>query len=294
MSYRFILLALMINYAPVLGQQDLSFYGDVMINAQKAEHRKLAGNKFYSQFKSMISSSDLDKAILDSLDWVSKIEPEDSKFSLYTWQVDHGDFEFKYYGFILLEDGKVYELTDVRRTLEDVAFMTLGNEEWYGALYYDILPYKIGDTEYYMLFGYNVNDKYSKEKIAEILYFEEDVPVFGAEHFIEVRDGMRDILKSRLMLNYSSEARVNLNYNPSLEMVIHDHLIQRMGSLPGQGPTSLPDGSYVGYLRTEKGWKYVEKIFDHIYEDAPVTVPSSQSAPSEVFKTKTKKRERGG
>ncbi|MBT8189180.1 MAG: hypothetical protein KJO29_02030, partial [Bacteroidia bacterium] len=68
-------------------------------------------------------------------------------------------------------------------------------------------------------------------------------------------------------------ATLQLNYNPGLKLIIHDHLIQRIGRIPGQGPVFLPDGTYEGYEFIEGIWMYREKIYDHTYDAAPRPKP---------------------
>ena len=55
----------------------------------------------------------------------------------------------------------------------------------------------------------------------------------------------------------------------------HDHLINRMGRIPGQGETWLSDGSYEGYKWDGSMWVYDEKVFEQITEEGnyPRPVP---------------------
>ena len=46
-----------------------------------------------------------------------------------------------------------------------------------------------------------------------------------------------------------------------MQLIVHDHLIRRMGRIAGQGPVNLPDGSYEGYMFDNGKWMYKEKLF---------------------------------
>jgi len=143
-------------------------------------------------------------------------------------------------------------------------------------VYYDIL--KINETDY-VLFGVNHLSKYENIKVAEVLSLEDaKEPIFGKEVFQKGAD-----TRSRLILRYADDASVSLNYNPTLGLIIFDHLIPRMGRIEGQGSTFLPDGSYEGYVPNENVWVYKEKLYDHIYEEAPRPNPVLDKSKKGVF-----------
>jgi hypothetical protein len=112
---------------------------------------------------------------------------------------------------------------------------------------------------YYIAFGINRKDKFTTTKTAEIFSIEDGKLRIGMPIFKDAAG-----VKERLHLTYSSDANVTLNYNPELGVIIFDHLISRMGNIPGQGPTQLPDGSYSGYQYTEGNWVYVDKMYNQI------------------------------
>ena len=195
-------------------------------------------------------------------------------------------------GFIQTQDNKVFQLFDKKNELEDTEYMILSPEEWYGVLYYDMYAYQVEGNTYYSLFGFHGDGKYQSKKVVDVLYFDNGIPVFGVEHFVYENDGARPIEKNRVIITYSAESNTSLKYNPGLEMITHDHLIERLGNMPGQGPTFLPDGSYVGYVFKEDRWRFVEKIFNHKYEKAPMEDPSSEFKTNDVFKRKRGKKKR--
>lgn len=105
----------------------------------------------------------------------------------------------------------------------------------------------------------------------DVLHIDEGEITLGGE-FFEDRNSPGTYLE-RIMIRYSIDATANLNYNPGLKMIIHDHLIQRIGRMPGQGPVMLPDGTYEGYEWKDGKWQYVEKIYEHTYDEAPRPTP---------------------
>ena len=68
-----------------------------------------------------------------------------------------------------------------------------------------------------------------------------------------------------------------------------------MGRKPGQGPTLVPDGSYVGYKWDGTYWNKVDKIFDQVSATPPMDGRKKKSNKTlfggEKIKKASKKRE---
>jgi hypothetical protein len=109
------------------------------------------------------------------------------------------------------------------------------------------------------------------------------VPVFGKEVFIAKDEDGNPDAKNRLMLEYSSDSNVGLNFNQGMGMIVYDHLISRMGRLPEQGPTMLPDGSYCGYKPEEGKWIYVDKLFNEVSTTVPRPKPILDGNKRNIF-----------
>lgn len=250
-------------------EEDLSFYGDVMINASKSENREKAGTLFKNAFDIYISENNLFELDLSNLDGLYELVPEDNAFKLISWQLELQDFDYRYYCYLVKEDGTYTEFTQNRYPLDVLEVMELEPDQWYGCIYYNIMSN--GDGRY-LLFGFNGNGKWENLKLADIMAVNNDEIMLGYAGFEDKSNPGTRV--NRLLLSYSSDATLQLNYNPGLKMIIHDHLIQRIGRLPGQGPVFLPDGTYEGYELIDGQWMYREKIFDHTYDTAPVPKPA--------------------
>ena len=243
---------------------DLSFYSDVMVNASKADHRVRASQNFNQLFSRYIKKNNLFTSDLSYLEWISILQTEDNAFKLLSWQVEFDNDQFEYFGYLIYPDGSYHELKREPHSLDNLEGMQMSAEDWYGCLYYNIMKFGL---DKYIIFGYNKTGKWENMKIADVLSFEKGDPVFGYPAF-EDHDELGTQVY-RLVLRYSSDAAVNLNFNPGLNMIAHDHLIHRMGRIPGQGPVYLPDGTYEGYELVDSVWMYREKLFDHTYDEAP-------------------------
>lgn len=278
---------LLFNLFSLSAQQPLSFWSDVMINANKSQNREIAHNIFLEEFDKLIQTDSAFYYDFGRLPEISILTDADTTFKLLTWQFKHTDNHFSYYGYLLKNDGTNYTLIDQYAQLEDIEYLTLTPLEWLGGIYYDIQPFE----DKFMVFSYRQNSEFEKFKSLEILSFDDKgVPLLGnTELFLYPKEGVRDLAKNRVVFKYSSDAILSLSYNVERGMVIFDHLTQLIGRIPGQGLTYVPDGTYEGFILKEGKWIYQEKIFDHMYDEAPRPMPILEGRSKDVFGKNNKK-----
>jgi len=269
-------------------KDDLFFYGDIMINAQETSSRERAQARFYEEFKALLSQDASFEDDWSWLKWISVLSPAENEFKLYTWEWKIDEDNFQYFGFIQFPDNSYIELTGEPEEWVDLSYDERSSDDWISALYYKIMEYDSPDGKVYMLFGYNQFNKFDNIKLVETLAINGKELVFGKPAF--VKEGRS---KNRLVLKYADDAVVTVNYNTDLNLLMYDHLIPRIGRLEGQGETYLPDGSYEGYTLSEGRWKYVEKIYDHIYDEAPRPNPVLNNRPKgTIVKPQKEKKKR--
>ena len=204
---------------------------------------------------------------------VSIVAPPDSSFRIFSWQLFVNDSTYRYYGAIQMNqpDLKLFPLVDRSFELRGIPDrQQLTAENWYGVLYYNILPLQTKNEVHYLLFGYDAFSFFDKRKVLEVLKFDgaDGAPRFGAPVF----DRPEGDEIQRLILEYFAEANIRLNWDEHYQMILFDHLIPYPNPYTG-GIMYVPDGSYCGY-KIEKGrLRYVEKVFDEVQEEAPRPEP---------------------
>ena len=251
--------------------KDIHFYADVVANAMDYEHKVRANDQLVSLIDKAIDSGiDID---FDAIKWIPEVKPVDGSFSIVTWPIQNTEDSHFYQGYIF-KGNKVIKLNDQAAVLmDDYKYMIGDQENWFGQMYYGIEEFQSGDQTKYVLFGRNSFTRYENIKMADIFYFDDkDMPVFGEQLFAQDMNDLKNA-SSRIILQYSDDAPINLNYNPGLGMIVYDHLVPRMGQIAGQGIIMTGDGSYEGYQLKEGIWLHKEKIFDHVYEEAPRPTP---------------------
>lgn len=246
-------------------QIDLAYHADVLVNALSPVHRERAHKEFYNNMKSVLELDGSFEFPFDSLHWISIQYAPDKSFRFITWQLSGVENTYSYYGFYQ-DATQTLELNSLVKFGRNVEFEVIDTDHWYGQLVYDVVPME----DYYFLFGFKQIDQFTKTKVVEIMRIENDKPVFGSTVFDDNSSKYGEA-KKRIVLQYSADALVNLHYNPGLNMLVFDHLISRMGRMPGQGPTMVPDGTYKGYKYNAGKWTYVDHLYSEISDEKPKT-----------------------
>jgi len=270
---------------PLGAQQDvkaeIDFYGDAMVYAFDSLHRVYAGNKFYDLFTGYLNETDFSSDDLSWNKWASVLQPENQKFRIITWELKSGEADYQYFGFIQFDDNRLVELTGSEEYWSKLSYDERALDDWPQMLYYKMHTLNANTI---LLFGINRDLEFENVQAVEVLKVDGDSLSFGAPVFVHENGDE----KYRLVLKYAKDSRLTLNYNPDLNLLIFDHLIERIGRIPGQGATLLPDGSYEAYKIDNEKLVYVEKVFDHIYDEAPRPMPKSKNESKDIFGNKKK------
>lgn len=250
-------------------EDTLAILAYAVVNDSLADTRFMACQGLITKLVRALKTENSFRYPFDRLKTLSILAPPDSSFRIFTWQLFVDDSTHRYYGAIQMNqsDLKLYPLID--RSFEMPAPPlrdTMSAERWYGALYYNLRPFDTKEGRKYLLFGFDGFTFFDKRKILDVLSFDDSgKPVFGAPVFYYEKEKRADY---RLLLEYSSEAKVRLNWDEQYKMILFDHLIPFPSPYTGS-VTYVPDGSYDG-LKFEKGkWIFVDKVFNDVMEEAP-------------------------
>ncbi len=244
-------------------ESELAFYADVMVNAMEPAHREKAYNEFNTQFEQVLKEDGAIDYSFDKLKWVSFVSAPDNSFRFISWQLSGLDDTYDYKAYYQNQD----ELIELENTIgfgKNVEYAEMDNTNWYGRLIYEIKPI----DDYFLLFGFRQLDQFTKTKVVEIVRIKEGQPIFGEAVFGKGESKYAEA-KSRVIIQYSADAMANLNFNPGLNMLVFDHMVSRMGRIPGQGPTQLPDGTYEAFKLENGQWQYVEQLYTELQIEKP-------------------------
>ena len=198
----------------------------------------------------------------DSLKSISIQSSSDKRFRIFGWHVMNNDGSYRYYGTIQMNkpDGKLelFPLIDYTSVFKNPSDSATTHDKWFGAQYYKIISVLNNvPIPYYVLLGWTGNTIKSTKKIIEILYFKDGKAHFGMPVF----DGDPDNLKKkRIIFEYDRRASMFLNYEPTTNTIVFDHLAPPDPQLKGKFELYGPDFSYDGFKLVNGRWKFITDL----------------------------------
>ncbi|MCB0762928.1 MAG: hypothetical protein KDC12_15490 [Flavobacteriales bacterium] len=189
------------------------------------------------------------------------ITSPDKAFRVFNWNVARENETHKYFCFILTADPKTQtynwtELLDQERTIDKPESRYLAEDNWFGCLYYEIIPVKKRKkVDYYVMLGWDGNDRFTTKKVIDALSFEKNgirmgAPVFKAE---------KSTLK-RVVLEYSSDVMVSVKYHSDMKSIVFDHLAPGDPAMVGVYAMYGPDLSFDSYKLKKGKWELQSNI----------------------------------
>lgn len=240
-----------------------------MVNDSSPEMRFLACKSLITALVRTLKIESSYNYPFDRVKSVSILAPPDSSFRIFTWQLFVDDSTYRHYGAIQMNQKELKLFPLIDRRFEMTGLPTheqLSPNRWYGAVYYNLRPFDTRTGRKYLLFGFDGFSFFDKRKVLDVLSFNAaGEPVFGAPVF-DNQDEASDA--QRVIIEYTAEAKVRLNWDEQYQMILVDHLIEQPNPYTG-GMMYIPDGSYDGY-KLEKGrWKFINKVFNDSQEEVP-------------------------
>ena len=263
---------------PVLEQLEdtLGLLAFLIVNDSIPEDRFAATKKMIPTLVKALKIKNSFHYPFEQLRTVSIQYPPDSTFRVFTWQLYVDIDDYRYYGAIQMNtpDLKLFPLIDRSRNVVSEEQDILQPDNWFGALYYNLHQFDTPNGRQYLMFGFNGHSFFNKKKLVDVLQIKDGKATFGSPVFVQL-DSLTGIetIRNRLVLEYSAESSIRLNYDETFKQIMYDHLIV-MGGGYDQGPTNVPDGSYEAYRLGKDGrWHWVEKCLTRFQMSPPGQPP---------------------
>jgi hypothetical protein len=271
LGMKYILAIILIgSWSLVQGQRSstLKFWEDSMVtiastilNGENDSVRYAAHAKFTAILSAALKQKGSFKYPFEQLNTIAKLSPSDKSFRIFNWNLPRDDGTYEYFGMVhrynkQYKNYQVFALEDGSANLGNGDQKVLSAKTWYGAHYYSLVEMKKKRSKYYLLLGWDGNDRMSNKKIIEVLSFgKAGQPVFGKAVL-----GTSLGFKNRLVFEYNERASMSVQFKPEYKMVIYDHLSGNTESVSGQAAFQGPDGSYDGLKYKRGKWHYVKDI----------------------------------
>jgi hypothetical protein len=231
------------------------------LRAAKSDSLKEANNlTFKNSLQQFLENETYGPLDFDSLRSIGKIWSDDALVGVISWNVEMEDFSQQFFAFVLKKNARnrieVTELID--NTLgqgNTKPTDILEPQNWYGALYYDIIDVKKGSKTFYTLLGWDGAYANSNIKIIDVLTFAGSTPKLGAPIF-----KVSDKIVKRVFFEHSERAYMSLKYDKERSLIIYDHLSPESPNLVGFYDYYIPDLSYDGMAWEKDKWIVKEDI----------------------------------
>lgn len=187
----------------------------------------------------------------------------DNSFRIFNWLIVPSDYVKNYFAAIQMQDeSKIIPLLDFSDKLQDQNKEQdiVGNHQWYGCEYYNIMKDEIQGQPIYLLFGYNSNTSNTNRKLVDVLRFENDKAVFGAPIFEAPNQLGQIVPMNRFVQTYKKNVTTTLNYDPKIQTIVFNRLESDIAT-PSRKDTYVPAGPIDGLKKNGYKWTYVPEVF---------------------------------
>jgi hypothetical protein len=189
---------------------------------------------------------------------VGFIESPDKEFKIINWNVQLQDESNLFFCLVIRpvnkRKNKIIELihkTHVYEMPKDY----VNESNWYGALYYKIIPIKKGKKTVYTLLGWRSNSNISYMKLIDVIQINGSHAKLGAPIFLSKKEKLK-----RVVLEYSKKASMTVRYEDKFERIVFDHLSPESPSMNGMYEYYVPDMSYDAYVLQDENWILNEDV----------------------------------
>lgn len=241
------------------------------------DERQAANSKFLALWEPILDEAKSMKYPFDSLNTVAILTSEDKKVRFINWVIpqDNGTYRYQaivqYYNY--QNKYNVAYLEAIEDELREPEKMKLQNNQWIGALYYQLETIKRGKRKYYVLLGWDGNDERSNKKIADVLTISRGL-TFGAPIF---KIGKKP--QNRFIIEYKEDASASMKYHIKEERILFTHLIPLSEGVKGLYDFYVPDGS-VDALNLRNGKFILEENVETLEE---INIPERKNLGGGLF-----------
>ncbi|MGM0376367.1 MAG: hypothetical protein ACQEQ0_06305 [Bacteroidota bacterium] len=212
-----------------------------------------------ARFKQLMKEPSLFENDFSGYPGVSALLSPDNQLKTVTWNVEDMDGTHHIFGILAFKHDDsvvVTELNDQRNDMEKPENVRLDASNWYGAIYYDIIPVEYQGETCYTMLGYNGKDSFSQERVIDFICISSEGEVsFGAPVFVYQRQR-----RQRLLFEYSNQANMMLRYEEQNERIVMDHLAPRSPRYEGDRSYYGPDFSYDALKFDGEKWVLIQDV----------------------------------
>lgn len=242
-------------------EDKLVLYYNAILDSENDKDRDEAHGFFYQTLKHTLGLPGAFEYPFDKLVTISKLQPDDDQFRIFTWNLQNDAGSYSFYGLVQLNPGitknkteKVIELVNQPGVLEKTENKSYSAVNWPGAVYYELIPFKKGSKTFYTVAGWRGFDTGLTQKILDVIVLQGETVKFGYPLF-----KMQNRSQRRVVFTYSGKVSMLLFYDQKIKRFVFDHLAAQNNIVTENHRFYGPDGSYDAFIKEKKEWLFEPK-----------------------------------
>ena len=238
-------------------EDTLSLLLNSLRSAQKDKEKDSVNELFKSYLRQTLELSDAFSYPFSKLKSVGFVDSPDGEVRIVNWNIEQQDQTQKYHCFILKKTKNGISITELKDNPDSPPRPDgiIESENWYGALYYKIIPKEKGSKKMYVLLGWDGNNSASTIKLIDALYFAGSNPKLGSPVF-----KLNNTTVKRIFFEHSKKVSISVKYEPEYDRIIYDHLSPETPALAGFYSFYVPDLSYDALYFKDNKWILKEDV----------------------------------
>ncbi len=232
---------------------------EMLRNASTDQDKVSANEDFKTDLAAVLEHEEAFDHPFSRLTSVGFINSKDKMVRIINWNVEQNDKSQRYFGFVQHYDKRKKKLS-VTELKEDVWGLKQPEDiveaaNWYGALYYQIIPIKKGSRTIYTVLGWDGNTTMSNIKLIDAMYINGRSVKFGSSIFKIGKE-----TKKRLFYEHSEKVTMVLRYEADRDRIMMDHLSPEAPTMKGYYSFYVPDLSYDAFVFEDNKWVLKEDV----------------------------------
>ncbi len=263
LSFVFVLSLGISSAQSVINLSEIKMLSDSVVKGRSDSVKHSCNERLLLLMDSVLQNPQSFKTSFDSAKSISVLTSPDKAFRFYQWVMPV--FEtgtYKFFGYLQVYNAKKklvtnYKLTEGLWEKESAVLQQLNAANWFGAVYYTIIPGRANGKKIYTLLGWRGNNTKTTMKLIDVLSFEEDAPIFGMKLFLS--EGkmlpMGSSAKSyRIIFEYNATATMSLKYYKRKKQIVFDHIVPAKSSQKGMEEFYGPDFTLDAFVWKKAKW----------------------------------------
>jgi hypothetical protein len=231
------------------------------LRGSKDNFEKEANNKLFKEsFLKVLSAPEGFSYPFEKLKTVGVIDSPDKQIRIVNWNVEQDDLSQKYTCYVLFkqkrkEGHEIVELKDISFGMPSQPDGILTADQWYGALYYRIIPIDKGSRTLYTVLAWDYFSDMSQMKMVDVMYISGNTVKLGSPIFKIGKETY-----NRVYFEHSKKATMYLNYEADRNRIMMDHLSPESPSMKDFKSFYVPDLSYDAFVLDGSKWYLQEDV----------------------------------